>query len=180
MFAKRMALSLLAVGVTSLIVTAATFALFTAQTTNQNNTFTAGTVTLGSPTPFTCMVNAGGNTNNLAPGDSGACTVSVTYTGSLDAWLGVDVASSGDLFTLDANHAMITAVKSGATTLTPDMTGRYVLGQYSNGQTASAEIDYSFPLAAGNNYQGKSGQISLSFHAVQSRNNTTGSGPTSW
>lgn len=176
MIAKRVALSLLTVGVISAVVTAGTYALFSASTTNLNNTFTAGTVTLGSTTPFACTVHAGG----LAPGDTGACNVSVTYTGSLDAWLGVDVSGSGDLFS-GATPLAITGIKSGATPLS-QVAGKYVIGQRSTGQGAAVTIEYSFPLAADNSYQGKSGDINLMFHAVQSRNNTNipVTGPNAW
>jgi spore coat-associated protein N len=176
MIAKRLSMSLLAVGAVSLMVTAGSFALFSASTTNQNNVFTAGTVGLGAPTAFTCSVHAGG----LAPGDSGACAVSVTYTGSLDAWLGVGYSTSGDLFG-GANPMQITDVKSGPTSLLT-VGGKRVIGQRTTGQNAPVSVEYTFPLAAGNEYQGKSGAIDLMFYAVQARNNTNVpvTGPNAW
>lgn len=168
---KRVALSLAAVSALSILVTGASFALFSAQTQNVNNTFTAGTVTLGSVTPFTCNVA----TDNMAPGDSGSCNVSVTYTGSLAAWIGVDYSTSGDLFT--GANPMTASFGSY-----PNIAGKYVLGQKNNGESADVTVNYNFPLAAGNEYQGKSGQINLQFHAVQARNNTnsTNNGPNAW
>lgn len=167
---KRAALSLAAVSALSILVTGASFALFTAQTQNVNNTFSAGTVTLGTVTPFSCAVS----TQNMAPGDNGSCDVSVTYTGSLDAWIGYSASGSGDLFAgatpMQISHS---AANDGT---------YYVIGKKSNGQSATASIGYNFPLGAGNEYQNKTGQINLSFHAVQAKNNTNGtnSGPTSW
>jgi spore coat-associated protein N len=176
MIAKRLSMSLLAVGAVSLMVTAGSFALFSASTTNQNNVFTAGTVALGGLTPFTCTVHAGG----LAPGDTGACNVSVTYTGSLEAWLGVGVSTSGALFG-GANPMVITDVKDGGTSL-GSLAGTYIIGKRSTGATAAVAVEYSFPLAAGNEYQGQSGAIDLMFHAVQARNNTNGTNtaPNAW
>lgn len=176
MIAKRLSMSLLAVGAVSLMVTAGSFALFSASSTNQNNVFTAGTVTLGAPTSFTCSVHAGG----LAPGDTGACNVGITYTGSLEAWLGVDVSTSGVLFG-GANPMTVTDVKDGATSLST-LGGTYIIGKRNTGDSAAVSVEYSFPLAAGNEYQGQSGAIDLMFHAVQARNNTNGSntGPNAW
>jgi spore coat-associated protein N len=176
MIAKRLSMSLLAVGAVSLMVTAGSFALFSASTTNQNNVFTAGTVALGTPTPFTCAVGAGG----VAPGDTGACNVSVTYTGSLEAWLGVTASGSGDLFS-GVNPMSITDVKDGAASL-PNIGGKYVIGRRNTGASAAASVLWSFPLAAGNEYQGKNGTINLMFYAVQARNNTNAANtaPNAW
>lgn len=176
MFAKRISMSLLAIGVISLVVSAASFALFSAQTANQQNTFTAGTVELGTVTGFTCSVHAGG----LAPGDSGNCAVSVTYTGSLEAWIGVTASGNGALFS-GANPMAITSVTDGATALA-QVGGKYVIGTRNNGESAAVTINYAFPLAAGNEYQGASGTVDLMFYAVQARNNTNGAGtgPNAW
>jgi len=170
---KKILMSLATVGALSALITGASFALFTAQTENQNNTFTAGTVRLGSVTGFTCGVNA----NNMAPGDSGSCTVKVTYTGSLEAWIGVDYEAEGDLFEGDNPMTISLSGGNGAT-----VDGIYVLGKYSDGQEATVTVSYDFPAEAGNAYQEAEGEIELSFVAVQARNNTNdaGNGPISW
>ena len=56
-----------------------------------------------------------------------------------------------------------------------------VVGKVSDGASVAFEVLYEMPLAAGNEYQGKGGSVSLTIHAVQSRNNTNaaGTGPTS-
>lgn len=169
---KKILVSLATVGALSALVTGASFALFTAEAVNENNTFSAGTVTFDNMTGFTCDINT--DTTNMAPGDSGTCNVSVTYSGSLDAWVGVSYEAVGDLF-------------MGATPMTVAVNGTwdgsfYVLGQMTDGDTATATITYNFPLAADNSYQGASGAIDLTFKAVQARNNTNGTndGPISW
>jgi spore coat-associated protein N len=177
MIAKRLSMSLLAVGAVSLMVTAGSLALFSDVTTNQNNTFTAGTVKLGAPTAFTCTVHAGG----LAPGDNGNCTVSVQYIGSLEAWLGVDWTVGGDLFT-GAHPVSIDSVDNGAAPALPSVAGKYVIGKKNTNDTVTTRVNYSWSIDAGNEYQGKSGDINLKFYAVQARNNTNGTdtGPNAW
>lgn len=50
------------------------------------------------------------------------------------------------------------------------------------GETATFEVSYDFPLEAGNEYQGDSGEVTFNIQAVQARNNTNeaGDGPVSW
>ena len=62
-----------------------------------------------------------------------------------------------------------------------DFEGAYVLGKYSDGESATVTVEYHFPITAGNEYQGATGQIDVVFKAVQSRNNGSGTGaPESW
>lgn len=170
---KRILLSLATVGALSALITGASFALFTASTENENNTFTAGTVQLGEVTGFTCDVDA----DNLAPGDEGECTVSVTYSGSLDAWIGVEYLVEGELF--EGEDPMQVSFDGGY-----DFEGTYVLGKFADGEDATVTVKYVFPITAGDEYQGASGEIELSFKAVQARNNTKTvdgkEGPISW
>ena len=78
-----------------------TFGLFSASGASGANTFTGGTVTVGTgtPTSVTCSIT------NMVPGDSSsgapiggktdtACTYNMKYTGSATAYLAVDVAVS--------------------------------------------------------------------------------------
>jgi hypothetical protein len=80
------------------LVAGFTFGLFSGSASSGNNTFTAGTVTVGpgNSGSVTC------NISNMVPGDSStgapigsktgtACTYNVKYTGSATGWLGVDV-----------------------------------------------------------------------------------------
>lgn len=165
---KKILMSLATVGALSALITGASFALFTAQAENQNNTFTAGTVKLGEVTTFDCGIE----TDNLAPGDSGTCEVSVTYSGSLEAFIGVEHSASGALF-------------KGSTPMTYTIngsgdSGTILLGKAKDGDPTTATVAYTFPLEAGNSYQGKSGTISLKFKAVQVRNNEEDGKPKSW
>lgn len=166
---RRLLASVATTAALSALITGATFALFSDTAENKGNTFTAGTVKLGDTSKFTCSLDA----SNIAPGDSGECTVTVKYYGSLDAFIGVDVTASGALFE-GANP--ITYTVSGT-----EVNGTYVLGEFSNGEKATAAINWTFPKEAGNEYQGATGQIDVVFKAVQSRNNGSGTGaPESW
>lgn len=168
---RRLLTGVVTTAALSALVTGATLSLFTDTAENNSNTFTAGTVDIDQVSTFTCSVEA----DNLAPGDSGTCTVEVTYEGTLDAWLGVTASTSGDLF--GGANPLRVDLPAGV-----DVDGIRVLGQVSEGDTVVIEVDWEFPLEAGNEYQGKNGQVDLTVYAVQARNNTRndGSGPISW
>ncbi len=93
---KRLALTVGAVGTVAALVGAVSFALFTSQAKGQTDTFAAGTVVLGSAATGSC------NVQNMEPGDSSSgytagnkadpsCTYSITYSGSLNAWVGLQI-----------------------------------------------------------------------------------------
>lgn len=173
MFVKRMSMSLLAIGVIALIVSAASFALFTATSNNVSNTFTSGTVTLG--TAATTVVNM----TNIAPGDTGSGTFSVEYTGSLSAWLGLDTSLSGTLTTCDGGGKFTVTIGGGTYSATGS---NQVIGAapVTTGTVTNLAVAWSLASNAGNDCQNKSAQLSMTVHAVQSSNNTTGAGPTAW
>jgi len=74
------------VAATATLVAGVTFGLFSATSTPQSNSFTAQSVTLGTPGGTSCGVT------NVVPGDSGNCTLTYTYTGSANAVLGLDLS----------------------------------------------------------------------------------------
>lgn len=166
---KRIALSLLSVGLIAGLVAGGTFALFTAQTTNQNNTFTAGTVTLGAP--VTTLVDV----TNIAPGDGDTETYDVTYTGSLDAWLGLDASISGDLttcnpgvFTVDISGGLADVSLDSSNLTASDE----VIGKFAQNGSANLTIDWLLAGSADNDCQGDTATISLTVKAVQAKNNS--------
>lgn len=181
---KKLTYSLLAVALITMLVSGATFALFTASTTNQSNTFTAGTVTLGTPT--TTLIDI----QNMAPGDSGTKTYSVAYTGSLDAFLGLDASVDGTLFDPAGGNPLrltITNQASGTffdSNVTHSISDFQLNGIWTGGanEATNLTINYALPLAAGNFYQGAEGTLTLTVHAVQAANNTQGTppAPISW
>jgi hypothetical protein len=89
------------VGAAATLAGGITFGLFSASGSSGANTFTGGTVSVGTGTPasVTCSIT------NMVPGDSSSgapiggkaatpCTFNMKYTGSATAWLAVDVAVS--------------------------------------------------------------------------------------
>jgi predicted ribosomally synthesized peptide with SipW-like signal peptide len=199
---RRLALgaaAVTAVGAVAALVAGFTFGLFSATESSGANTFTAGTVSVGtgSPASVTCTVT------NMVPGDSSAgaatgsksdstCTYNVKYTGSANAWLAVDVAvSNGSTALYDGTaNGLQLYLKDGApttylngTSYTQQGGGSAALpvGTTSNllvsttaattGTAVNFSLDYLLPSSAGNSYQGGSATVTLTFHAVQSGNN---------
>jgi hypothetical protein len=89
------------IGAIATMASGVTFGLFSGSQAGGGNSFTSGTVSVGTgtPTSVTCTIT------NMVPGDSSAgapiggkadttCTYNVKYTGSASAWLAVDVAVS--------------------------------------------------------------------------------------
>ena len=89
---KRAALlgaAVIGTGAIASLATGASFALFSATGNAQSNTFAAGTVSLGSATSV--PIDLG----NMAPGDTAQSSYSITYSGSLPAFLLVKVSHVG-------------------------------------------------------------------------------------
>lgn len=180
---KRLTLSItVAVAVVSLVA-GASFALFTSSTGNANNSFTSGTVTLG--TPANTMVDV----NPMVPGDGDTKTYSVQYTGSVGAWLGLIYTVSGDLTTCDGGGRFTVNVTDGnGNTYQSSGDPQVILG--AQGAAAAAgqsttknfTIAYSLALGTGNDCQDKTAQINFQVIAVQAGNNTNnaGNGPITW
>lgn len=197
---------LLAVGVTA--------ARFTATGTSSASAFSTGTVSVGldnSGTAVQC------NVSNLAPGDASSgylpsgssvannssqqCSYLVKYTGSVPAYLAVDVAiTNGGTKLYDAtatglqllvrDTAGATYVGSGSAqggtkytgqaggsfgqTLASPGTAANLLvatSAKSNGFTDKFTVDYNLAIPSSNTNIGGSSTVTLTFHAVQAGNN---------
>ena len=128
---KRVALALgvaASIGAIATLASGTTFGLYSASETSSGNSFTSGTVTVGTgtPTSVTCTIT------NMVPGDSSAgaaigskadttCTYNVKYTGSAPAWLAVDVAVSNgstSLYDSTANGLQLYLKDASSTYLT--------------------------------------------------------------
>ena len=160
LFTKRIGLLLTAVvgvGAIAALSIGASFSLFSATSPGVTTTFTAGTVTLGTPAVASCPVG------NLEPGDSGTCTFTVTYTGSLPAYIGAEATATGVLqpelsFTVNGTPEGSTPVLIGNTGQTGD--SPYVT-------SFTANVGWAFSSAADNSYQGQSAIVTVTFYAVQ-------------
>lgn len=172
---KKIALGLASIGAASVLVAGASFALFTAQTTNSDNVFSSGTVTINN------LTGCSNTINNIAPGDSGDFTCNVTYTGSLDAWLGLTSSFTGALTSCDGANSLQATIMEGAQAFAVNGANQVVGGTpVSNATTKSFHVHWTLPLAAGNSCQAQSATLTLSVKAVQSKNNSTPTGPISW
>lgn len=194
---------LLALAAVGTLTVGTTMSLFSASSSSSANAFTTGTVAvgLGDSPSVTC------NVTEMSPGDSsvgastgskslGTCSYNVKYTGSLPAWLAVDVtvnSSGNNLFTASATGLQF-YVKNSTTSIIDGVNYKTVGGMntpLSSGVTAehillndtpvqgpnsrTFDIDYLLPLLAPNTLQGATTSISLTFRAVQSANQPLGS-----
>jgi predicted ribosomally synthesized peptide with SipW-like signal peptide len=202
---KRLALVAGAVGTAGALVTGASFAMFNSTSGFQENTFAAGTVTLGDASPsFICQIS------NMEPGDSTPyyqsqggsgsdtqCQDTVTYTGSLPAWIGLTIendspnSDSGSTIALenpqDPNALQLHLADScGNTFALPAPNGENTVtdlvngsgcndgnsdGSVNDGWTDTFTLDYYLPLGASNQYQGGTAEVELQVVAVQASNN---------
>jgi len=180
-----------------------TMALFSASQTSASSSFTSGTVSVGlgsasttcsvtSMTPGDSSTNYGSGSVSLTP-----CDYKVKYTGSVAAYLAVDItvsAGSTALYTATGSGLqMKVGVNGGATvmtgttykntsgadtTLTAGTPVTNILLSTTPAATNDAStfnIDYLLPLLAPNSLQGGTASITLTFHAVQAANQSVGS-----
>ena len=186
----------LAAGAAATLVAGTTFGFFSSKPGAETNSFTAGTVTLTDSVTGACTVT------NMVPGDSPtACTLGTTYSGSVSAYLAVDVvvetqAGSGGTILYNpsgSNGLTVSIADNQGTPVTytvpttsttcpggaPGGSTCYELDNellgtsaYTSGATDTISTSVTLPSAAGNGYQGGAAQVILTAHAVQSKNNT--------
>lgn len=152
---KKLLMAMGTMAIAAMLISAGTFALFTAEAVNEGNTFATGTLTIED------ITNGNGSAAfkvaNMAPGDKGNGELTIKNTGSLDAWVKVDsVDTEGALFSGDNPIEL----KYSSDTV-----------EVKSGESQVFKVSYQFPLAAGNEYQGKDGSATFNFKAVQSKNN---------
>jgi hypothetical protein len=89
----------LSLGAVAALVAGASFGMFSATASSSTSTFSSGTVTLGQSASTTCSVSplapgagtsAGGGTPTNAT--ELQCSLTVSYSGNVPAWLGLDVS----------------------------------------------------------------------------------------
>ncbi|MDD5152496.1 MAG: TasA family protein [Candidatus Pacebacteria bacterium] len=165
---KRILLSLSVIAAVAIGAVGATRAYFSDTETSTGNTFTAGTldITLGTATYTT-------DVTNMKPGDVKTLTLNVNNVGSLPLNYTVSTALSGAIMSVDEdlatsglqnpNAPVVSAVRvDGVATTTEALSAV-------GGTDASdaGEVDITFPAGAGNGYQGLSGNLGVTFDAVQ-------------
>ena len=151
---SKIFMSMMMIALVAALVGGATFALFTDATTNDNNTFAAGTV----------KIIAGGQVysdtvdiSNIAPGDVISGSFDVENNGSLKLWYNVTQTASGPLFS-GATPAEVALTDPGWKELAP-------------GATATVNYTVTLPLETNDDYQGATGTLSFTVDAEQFDNN---------
>lgn len=188
-----------AVGAAGTLAAGVTLGLFSATEASGANSFTAGTVSVGdgAPVSVTCtqsgMVPGQSSSGALSGTKADSpCTFNVKYTGSASAYLAVDVAiGNGTTKLYDGTATGLQYyLKDGSSTSYVGGTSYTQQGgtsaalpaagasnllvsrtPASTNAAVSFTLDDSFPVAAGNAYQGGSSTVTLTFHAVQSGSN---------
>jgi hypothetical protein len=104
-----MASGITAIAAVGTLVAGLTFGIFSAVSPSQTNTFTAGTVTLGTPTSVSCAIGAttsptgpameAGDTSTgftlfTPAGTDAPCTFQIQYTGTIGAFIGVTLVAT--------------------------------------------------------------------------------------
>lgn len=178
-------------------------ALFSDVEPSSANTFAAATIDVGlGAETVTCTID------DIVPGDSSlgygsgssdlaTCVYDITYSGSADAWLAVDVVvdnGTPGLFTGGASGLQLqltgpndvslidgtsyrsadgsTATLADGTTVSSLLIATEPVAQ---GDSVQLNLDYLLPLAASNALQAGSSSLTITIHAVQSDNQSLGS-----
>ena len=178
---KRWALAILLLVTTTLLVGTVTYALFQASTGTDNLpiTFTMGTVNLQAVAETSFTVSG------LSPGgEVQAGSFPVTYTGTLEAWLGLDITVAGDLFAGDTPCLAVVAVSGPELQKLAEYSpgSDQVVAAVENEDSYTVDIFCYMPQSAGPEYVGKSGTVTVLVKAVQASHNTNEnhSGPLVW
>ncbi|SDI46633.1 TasA family protein [Natribacillus halophilus] len=208
---KRLLAAMGTMALAALLIGGGTFALFTDTAANEGNTFASGTLTIeditnggGSAAIELDNLAPGDHTSGQIDtyaevqaagegeiGPNKLCwilpipcddpdpeppsdathepgEITIVNDGSLDAWVQLsDIATDGVLF--DGDNPIALGVDEDAVLL-------------KSGEERTFTVHWSFPLEAGNEYQGEDGIADFHFEAVQADNNTNdeGDGPNSW
>lgn len=164
---KKIGGAIMATALGAALIGGGSYALFTAEAVNSGNTFTTGGVTI---TAESSTLSSTHYFDNLAPGDTETWTVTVENTDTLDAWVQVKDFEYGGTGLFDGGVNQLKILEDNDPIRIPA------------GGSAQFEFEYDFPKDAGNEYQGKTGELTINFQAVQARNNTKAdnSGPISW
>jgi spore coat-associated protein N len=168
---RKLALTMATTALGATLLAGGSYALFTSNTTNAGNTFTAGTVVVTDATTGT-LVSQEVNFGNIAPGDTKKLTMTVKNGGTLDEWVKIDSDAT--------NLSRIGGLFGGATPVALTLDTKAV--KLAPNEIATFDVTYLFPAAADNSYQSATGTFNVVVDAVQARNNTNvgNTGPTSW
>lgn len=154
---KKIILSILVLGCVATMAGAGTFAFFDDSAVVEDNTITAGTLTLGTPVLTNFEIT------NIAPGDAdpAAQTLSLTNGGTIDGHLYADITATGESGMSD----LVTTLNNAAMTDGASID----LGVMTAGSTKDITIGYDFSETGfdQNLQQGQVVTYDITYHLVQ-------------
>jgi predicted ribosomally synthesized peptide with SipW-like signal peptide len=156
---KAILASLLTIGVAATMLGVGTFAYFSDTETSSGNTFTAGTldITLGSATYSM-------NILNMKPGDTKTVTLDVNSIGTLPLNYTITTSLTGSIMKgVVDNDPYVSAIRVDSAPYSAPETLSAANG---TDNSDTVEVDITLPYAAGNEYQGLSGSLDITFDAV--------------
>jgi predicted ribosomally synthesized peptide with SipW-like signal peptide len=147
-----------------MLIAGGTYALFTSTALNTANSFTSGTLAISLDKPDGAKYF---DITNIAPGDAASNTVTVKNDGSLGLRYDIAESLTGALTEGD-NPLAVTIKDSEGNTIVPGSDNNRILDA---GDSETLTVSWQLPLAAGNDYQAKSGVLSMTVNAEQVKNN---------
>ncbi|MBS3909370.1 MAG: SipW-dependent-type signal peptide-containing protein [Actinobacteria bacterium] len=160
---KKIVLSLLTIAVVAALAAGATFAVFTSTATNPNNTFGTGTLTIKEGT-----ATAEANISNMKPGETKIVKIPVNSTGTLPLNYTVETTLTGTIMLGQAaNDPRVSAVWIDNVHKTSLPATDSLSAAGGTDPSDLVEIHITLPSAADNAYQGKTGNLSVTFNATQ-------------
>ncbi len=155
---KKTVASLLVIGLISALVAGGTFAAFTSTASNDNNSFTTGTLVIDQS-----ALNVSGSwvITNAYPGYSQSHTFTVRNGGTLSLnWIAC-IAGSGTLFGTVDDPDGADDDNPATVSLTPTS------GELNPGASTTVTGTFNMPLAAGNGYQSTAGAVTVTVNGTQ-------------
>lgn len=176
--------ALAALGVLASLSVSGSLAMLGSSAGAKTSAYTAGTVTLTSASTSTCTLGTG-------PGAAQQCTYSLSYAGSVPAWVGLDVSTN------NAGGASGLSITGDNPSQSFDVGNDQIVGNGPVSDGFSDTITVACPAAGppapkndpcapppscgpGNMGQCSSLTVTLQAHAVQAANNTSNGQPVSW
>jgi len=171
----RRTVGALAVVLAAVGITVGSGANFTAQAANPANTFTTGTLTIGSSASSALF-----NSTNMKPGDNASGTVDIANTGSLPGTFTMTTSNPvdnggllGQLNLKIEDCGLVSgtgaASCSGANVVynaKADGVGPISLGSFAGGAKHRYKIDVTLPSTTLNTFQGKAASIEFDWDAA--------------
>jgi len=150
----------------ALLVGGATVALFTDTAENTDNEFAAGTLQVALDKQGDAKYF---DLSNIAPGDSGSATVTVSNNGSLELRYKFNDLEKTGYLVVGGDHSIVFTLKNGDQVLETGENGTFLILEPNQSQDIT--VEWQMPMDAGNDYQGETGTVGISVYAEQTANN---------